>query len=91
MDLNQQHGQGPQSRDPQMGQNQGQYGQGPRGLPQGASFKGDLQQQTGGDQGRNTPPPMKGREDLAGLDVAALLQRHDELRMQSSLISLYSS
>ena len=32
------------------------------------------------DQGRSTPPPSRSRDDLAGLDTAQLLIRHDELR-----------
>lgn len=31
-------------------------------------------------QGRSTPPPSRSRDDLAGLDPAQLLTRHDELR-----------
>lgn len=33
-------------------------------------------------QGRSTPPPSRSRDDLAGLDPAQLLIRHDELRKQ---------
>lgn len=33
-------------------------------------------------QGRSTPPPSRSRDDLAGLDPAQLLTRHDELRKQ---------
>ena len=33
-----------------------------------------------GEQGRSTPPPSRSRDDLSGLDVPSLLQRHDELR-----------
>lgn len=36
-----------------------------------------------GEQGRSTPPPSKSRDDLAGLDMAQLLARHDELRKLS--------
>lgn len=34
-------------------------------------------------QGRSTPPPSRSRDDLAGLDPAQLLTRHDELRKQN--------
>lgn len=32
------------------------------------------------EQGRNTPPPSRSRDDLSNLDVASLVSRHDELR-----------
>ena len=34
-------------------------------------------------EGRSTPPPNRSRDDLSGLDVAQLLNRHDELRVYS--------
>ncbi|KAL8779807.1 MAG: hypothetical protein Q9213_006765 [Squamulea squamosa] len=40
-----------------------------------------MAQQIAGEQGRNTPPPSRSRDDLSGLDVAQLVARHDELRM----------
>jgi hypothetical protein len=49
-------------------------------LPQNASFKGNVSQQSLGDSGRETPPPGKGREDLTDVDVRALAQKHEELR-----------
>jgi hypothetical protein len=42
-----------------------------------------LQQHASGttDHGRNTPPPQRNREDSNGQDYAALLQKHEDLRM----------
>ena len=79
----QQQGQGqPQINN---GQGQGQYGtqlginqqnQPYRGTPQPSPLPG----QALNESGRNTPPPSRSRDDLAGLDVAQLMARHDELR-----------
>ena len=77
----QQQGQG----QPQMNNGQGQYGtqlginqqnQPYRGTPQPSP----LPTQALNESGRNTPPPSRSRDDLAGLDVAQLMARHDELR-----------
>lgn len=38
-----------------------------------------VQQNSNSEQGRNTPPPSRSRDDLSGLDVQQLLARHDEL------------
>ncbi|KAL8742465.1 MAG: hypothetical protein Q9190_005045, partial [Brigantiaea leucoxantha] len=46
-------------------------------------------QQTPGEQGRSTPPPSRSRDDLANLDIAQLLTRHDELRKWA--FSLFNS
>ena len=53
---------------------------------QGGNYRGAPQSspmapQSASDQGRSTPPPNRSRDDLASLDVAQLLARHDELRM----------
>lgn len=69
----------------QQNNSQGQYGsqlginqqnQPYRGTPQASP----LPAQALNESGRNTPPPSRSRDDLAGLDVAQLLARHDELR-----------
>ena len=55
--------------------------------PQGQSYRGNAQPSPMTQQeGRNTPPPNRSRDDLSGLDVAQLLNRHDDLRM--SILSL---
>ena len=40
-----------------------------------------VQQNSNSEQGHNTPPPSRSRDDLSGLDVQQLLARHDELSM----------
>lgn len=74
----------PQSfrRDSQAAQGHSPY----PGTPPGASFKGNSSQQNLQEhqQGRETPPSAqqsKSREDLEEVDVAALIQKHEELRM----------
>lgn len=74
----------------QQGQGQANNGQGQYGPQLGVSqqaqtYRGTpqpspLPAQTLNESGRNTPPPSRSRDDLAGLDVAQLLARHDELR-----------
>ncbi len=59
----------------QLGVNNSQ-GNNLRGPPQSSP----MAPQNTSDQGRSTPPPSRSRDDLAGLDIAQLLQRHDELR-----------
>lgn len=68
---------------------QGQAGTYPAGQGQqggGYMSRGPSQSQAGvsretlGEQGRSTPPPGKSRDDAAGMDLAQLLARHDELR-----------
>lgn len=60
------------------------YGQGPGGPPQGSSFKSDASQQSIQEQGRDTPPPQsKIRDDAGEVDVRALQQKYEELRMFS--------
>ena len=39
-----------------------------------------MQQQGSSEQGRGTPPPSRSRDELSNMDIAQLLQRHDELR-----------
>ena len=57
---------------------------------QGGSYRGVPQPspmvpQPSTDTGRSTPPPpSRSRDDLAGLDVAQLMNRHDELRKSSN-------
>ena len=58
--------------------------------PQGQSYRTNsqtspMQQQIGAEQGRSTPPPSRSRDDLSSMDIAQLLQRHDELREFFSL------
>ncbi len=66
--LAQQHQQGPES-----GHGQHSTSQGSRQLQQHSSSMTD--------HGRNTPPPTRSREDFSAQDYAALLQKHEELRM----------
>lgn len=55
--------------------------------PQGQAYRGTSQISPMAQQGhreqdaRSSPPPSRSRDDLSSLDVAQLLQRHDELRM----------
>ncbi|KAL8930095.1 MAG: hypothetical protein Q9172_000180 [Xanthocarpia lactea] len=85
----------------QAGQAQGQ----PQGPPpayssqlgvsnqQGNSHRGPqpppMAQQITGEQGRNTPPPSRSRDDLSGLDVAQLVARHDELQDKYRKVKKY--
>lgn len=55
--------------------------------PQGQSYRGNPQSSPMTQEGRSTPPPNRSRDDLSGLDVAQLLNRHDELRMP--IVSLH--
>ena len=53
--------------------------------PQAGNYRGQPQPspmapQNSNEGGRHTPPPSRSRDDLASLDVAQLLARHDELR-----------
>lgn len=66
----------------------GQYpGPPPTSNQQGGNYRGtpasqaSVSQQNLGEQGRNTPPPGKSRDDAVGMDMAQLIARHDELRM----------
>lgn len=52
-----------------------------RGLAQSSP----MAPQAASDQGRSTPPPSRPRDDLASLDIAQLLSRHDELRKSCSV------
>jgi hypothetical protein len=59
------------------------------GGAQASNFKGNVSQQNLQDQqpGRETPPSAqqtKFRDDVEGMDVAALIQKHEELRMFDS-------
>jgi hypothetical protein len=60
-------------------------------VTQGSSFKGNISQQNLADvTGRDTPPavpPSKLQDDLDGLDIAVLIQKHEELR--TSYLSVY--
>ncbi|KAI4248870.1 MAG: hypothetical protein L6R40_000882 [Gallowayella cf. fulva] len=60
---------------------------------QGSNHRGPqptpIAQQITGDQGRNTPPPSRSRDDLSGLDVAQLLARHDELQDKYRKVKKY--
>lgn len=66
----------------------------PQLAPQGQAYRGTSQTaqmaQLGHREqdGRGSPPPSRSRDDLSNLDVAQLLQRHDELRMVTSLSCL---
>ena len=65
--------------------------------PQGQNFRNNSQtspmaQHAPRDSdGRTTPPPSRSRDDLSNLDVAQLLQRHDELRMNEFLFRMPST
>lgn len=65
----------PPQHNSQLGVNNSQ-GNNLRGPPQSSP----MAPQNTSDQGRSTPPPSRSRDDLAGLDITQLLQRHDELR-----------
>ncbi|KAL8642101.1 MAG: hypothetical protein Q9228_001186 [Teloschistes exilis] len=41
------------------------------------------------EQGRNTPPPSRSRDDLSNLDVASLVSRHDELQDKYRKVKKY--
>ena len=57
--------------------------------PQGQNPRGGAQPSPmPGDQGRNTPPPNRSRDDLSNLDVPQLLARHDELRKWIPFLAL---
>ncbi|KAL8813890.1 MAG: hypothetical protein Q9223_006850 [Gallowayella weberi] len=60
---------------------------------QGGNHRGPqpspMAQQITGEQGRNTPPPSRSRDDLSGLDVAQLLARHDELQEKYRKVKKY--
>lgn len=57
--------------------------------PQSQSYRGNAQPSPMTQQeGRNTPPPNRSRDDLSGLDVSQLLNRHDELRMSTFFLTL---
>lgn len=77
------------------GQGQGQSPYPQSGTGQASNFKGNISQQNLQEQqpGRETPPSAqqsKFRDDVDGLDVAALIQKHEELRMFFSSSSLIS-
>ncbi|KAL9129474.1 MAG: hypothetical protein Q9217_002070 [Psora testacea] len=63
--------------------------------PQGQNYRANpqpspMQQQGGNEQGRSTPPPpSRSRDDLSNLDVAQLLQRHDELQDKYRKVKKY--
>lgn len=48
--------------------------------PGGQAYRAQPSPMQGSEQGRNTPPPSRSRDDLSNMDVAQLLGRHDELR-----------
>lgn len=48
--------------------------------PPGANHRPSTQTSQSNVEGRSTPPPSRSRDDLAQLDPAQLLTRHDELR-----------
>ena len=59
--------------------------------PQGQNYRGNIQNSPMMQQeGRSTPPPNRSRDDLSGLDVSQLLNRHDELRMSTISFLLVS-
>lgn len=81
------YGQG-QGQNPPAPIKTGQYpGPPPTSNQQAGNYRGppasqaSVSQQNLGEQGRNTPPPGKSRDDVVGLDMAQLHARHDELRM----------
>lgn len=95
-----QGGQHPPSYGQSQGQNPppsittGQYsGPPPTSNQQGGNYRGppasqaSVSQQNLGEQGRDTPPPGKSRDDVGGLDVAQLHARYDELRMLHTPLS----
>lgn len=61
--------------------------------PQAQAYRGTAQTSPMAQQGhrepegRGSPPPSRSRDDLSTLDVAQLLQRHDELRISPFLIN----
>ncbi|MCJ1361908.1 hypothetical protein MMC16_001009 [Acarospora aff. strigata] len=67
---------------PPSGQQSGNY----RGPP---SSQASMTQQTLGEQGRNTPPLGKSRDEAVGSDMAQLLARHDELQAKYSKVKKY--
>lgn len=64
--------------------------------PQGQAYRGASQTSPMAQQGhreqdaRSSPPPSRSRDDLSSLDVAQLLQRHDELRMVTFSFHIFS-
>ncbi|KAJ9252465.1 hypothetical protein DTO207G8_4806 [Paecilomyces variotii] len=57
---------------------------------QGPSLKSEMSQQNIQEQGRETPPPQsKSRDDLAEVDVRALLQKHEELHAKYQKVKRY--
>ncbi|MCJ1476187.1 hypothetical protein MMC13_004852 [Lambiella insularis] len=82
----------------QSGQSTGQYGSqlgvtnnqqaggSYRNTPQASPM---VQQNSNSEQGRNTPPPSRSRDDLSGLDVQQLLARHDELNDKYRKVKKY--
>lgn len=57
--------------------------------PQGQSYRGSAQPLMTQQDGRSTPPPNRSRDDLSGLDVAQLLNRHDELQDKYRKVKKY--
>lgn len=58
--------------------------------PQGQNYRGNVQTSPMMQQeGRSTPPPNRSRDDLSGLDVSQLLNRHDELQDKYRKVKKY--
>lgn len=58
--------------------------------PQGQSYRTNAQPSPMAQQeGRSTPPPNRSRDDLSGLDVGQLLNRHDELQDKYRKVKKY--
>lgn len=79
----------------QVNDNQGSaqpsYSQGSGAPAQAPGLKSEMSQQSIQEQGRETPPPQsKSRDDLAEVDVRALLQKHEELRMSLQILCSFS-
>ena len=62
----------------QLGVNNSQQGGSYRNTPQASPM---VLQNSNSEQGRNTPPPSRSRDDLSGLDIQQLLAKYDELSM----------
>ena len=65
----------------QLGVNNGQQGGSYRNTPQASPM---VLQNSNSEQGRNTPPPSRSRDDLSGLDMQQLNAKYDELSMSIS-------
>lgn len=65
----------------QLGVNNSQQGGSYRNTPQASPM---VPQNSNSEQGRNTPPPSRSRDDLSGLDMQQLQAKYDELSMSIS-------